>query len=137
MTKVFLDTSILVYAIDQRDSAKHLRAVDSVDTCLRAGTGVISTQVLQEFAWVAVSKLHQRIEVVLAEILVLERLEVVQLTPTLIRRALELHALHDIHYWDAAILAAAEVARCTRLWSEDFRPGATYGLLRVENPLAK
>ena len=137
MTKVFLDTNILVYAVDQRDSAKHLRAVDAVDACLREGTGVISTQVLQEFASVAVTKLHQRIEVVLAELLVLERLEVVHLTPTLIRRALELHALHDVHYWDAAILAAAEVANCSRLWSEDFAPGSIYGLLRVENPLAE
>ena len=36
-----------------------------------------------------------------------------------------------------AILAAAEAARCTRLWSEDFAPGSLYGLLRVENPLAE
>jgi predicted nucleic acid-binding protein len=136
VTKVFLDTNILVYAVDQRDSAKHLRAVDVVDACMRDGTGVISTQVLQEFASVAVAKLHQRVDVVLAEISVLERLEVVQLTPALIRRALELHALHDVHYWDAAILAAAEVANCSRLWSEDFAPGSIYGLLRVENPLA-
>ena len=60
----------------------------------------------------------------------------VQLTPALIRRALEFHSLHQINYWDALIVAAAEAARCTRLWSEDFAPGSLYGLLRVENPLA-
>jgi len=37
---------------------------------------------------------------------------------------------------DALILAAAELARCTCLWSEDFSPGSIYGMLRVENPLA-
>ncbi len=50
---------------------------------------------------------------------------------------MEVHALHAINFWDAAILAAAEAARCTRLWSEDFMPGSIYGLLQVENPLAK
>ena len=104
---------------------------------IRDGSGVISTQVLQEFASVALNKLRQRVDVVLAELSVLEALEVVQITPTLIRRALlEFHGLHRINYWDALIVAAAEAARCTRLWSEDFAPGSIYGLLRVENPLA-
>jgi len=43
--------------------------------------------------------------------------------------------LHQINYWDALIVSAAEAARCRRLWSEDFTPGSIYGLLRVENPL--
>ena len=42
----------------------------------------------------------------------------------------------QIMYFFILAMAAAEVARCTRLWSEDFAPGSTYGLLRVENPLA-
>lgn len=136
MTKVFLDTNILVYSVDRRDLAKHERAQDLVDLCMRDGSGVISTQVLQEFASVALTKLLQKPDVVRAELLLLESLEVVQVTPGLIRRALDLHILHQINYWDGAILAAAEAARCSRLWSEDFTPGSLYGLLRVENPLA-
>ena len=135
MTKIFLDTNILVYSVDNRDPAKYERAIEAVEGRIRDGSGVISTQVLQEFASVALSKLHQRVEIVLAELSVLEALEVVQVTPTLIRRALELYALRQLNYWDAAILAAAEVARCTALWSEDFPVGSTYGLPRVENPL--
>ena len=136
MTKVFLDTNSLVYSVDRRDLAKHERAQDLVDLCMRDGSGVISTQVLQEFASVALTKLLQKPDVVRAELLLLESLEVVQVTPGLIRRALDLHILHQINYWDGAILAAAEAARCSRLWSEDFTPGSLYGLLRVENPLA-
>lgn len=97
---------------------------------------MISTQALQEFASVALNKLRQRVDVIIAELSVLESMEVVQITPPLIRRALEYHTLHQINYWDALILAGAEVARCTRLWSEDFAPDTNYGLLRVENPLA-
>ena len=101
------------------------------------GTGVISTQVLQEFASVALNRLHQRVDVVLAELSALESLEVVQLTPALIRRAVEYHSRTRSHYWDAAILAAAEAARCTRLWSEDFAPGSIYGLLQRRKPAGK
>jgi predicted nucleic acid-binding protein len=136
VTKVFLDTNILVYAVDRRDSAKHGRAIKAVEKHIRAGSGVLSTQVLQEFASVALGKLHQRPEVVLAELSALEAMEVAQVTPALIRRALELHVLYQVNYWDAAILAAAEASRCTRLWSEDFGVGSIHGLVQIENPLA-
>ena len=89
MTKVFLDTNILVYAVDKRDSAKHERAIEAVERCIGHGSGVISTQVLQEFAAVALSKLHQKVDIVLAELSLLKSMEVVQVTPALIRRALE------------------------------------------------
>jgi predicted nucleic acid-binding protein len=135
VTKVFLDTNILIYAVDERDSAKHDRAIEAVEGCLGDGSGVISTQVLQEFASVALSKLHQKVDIVLAELSALEAMEVVQLTPALIRRAVEFYSLHQINYWDALIVVAAEAARCTQLWSEDFTPGSLYGLFRVENPL--
>ncbi len=136
MTKIFLDTNILVYANDQRDPHKQALATQAIVKCMGERSGVISTQVLQEYASVALHKLHQDVDFIMRRLLQFEAMEVVQITPALIRRALEYRALHQIHFWDAAILAAAEVARCTRLWSEDFTPGATYGLLRVENPLA-
>jgi predicted nucleic acid-binding protein len=134
--KVFLDTNILVYANDHRDRRKQAIAAKLLIDCIGQGRGVISTQVLQEYASVALYKLHQDVDFVARRLLQFESLEVVQLTPALIRRALEFHSLHRINFWDAAILSAAEAARCTRLWSEDFAPGAIYGMLRVENPLA-
>jgi predicted nucleic acid-binding protein len=133
--KVFLDTNILVYANDHRDRQKQRVAAELLIDCIGRRRGVISTQVLQEYASVALYKLHQDVEFIARRLLQFESLEVIQLTPVLIRRALEFHSLHQINFWDAAILAAAEAARCTRLWSEDFAPGSTYGLLRVENPL--
>ena len=136
MTKIFLDTNILVYANDQRDRRKQALATRALTQCMGEQSGVISTQVLQEYASVSLSKLHQDVEFIARRLLQFESLEIVQLTPALIRRALEFHALHQINYWDALIVAAAEAARCTRLWSEDFAPGSLYGLLRVENPLA-
>ena len=60
----------------------------------------------------------------------------VEITPALIRRALELQFRYQIDYWDAGILAAAEHARCRVLWSEDLNPGQLYATVHVENPLA-
>ena len=121
MTKVFLDTNILIYAVDQRDPAKHERAIEAVEKQIRDGSGVISTQVLQEFASVALTKLHQDLDTILAELSVLEVMEVVQISPTLVRRALELHGLHRINFWDAAILAAAEACALHAVMVRGFR----------------
>ncbi len=134
MTKVFLDTNILVYSNDHRDRRKQAIAARLLADCIRQRRGVISTQVLQEYASAALYKLRQDVDFIARRLLQFESLEIVQLTPLLIRRALELHSLHQVHYWDAAILAAAEAARCTELWSEDFAPGSIHGLLRMENP---
>ena len=136
MTKIFLDTNILVYANDHRDRRKQALATKALCECMGEQRGVISTQVLQEYASVALYKLRQDADYIARRLAQFESMEVVQVTPALIRRALDLHSLHRINYWDGAILAAAEAARCSRLWSEDFTPGSLYGLLRVENPLA-
>jgi predicted nucleic acid-binding protein len=66
----------------------------------------------------------------------LESLEIVQITPALIRLALELQFRYQIDYGDAGILAAAEYARCHVLWSEDLNPVQIYATVHVENPFA-
>ena len=47
--KVFLDTSILVYAHDKTTPDKMAKSQAILFECLRNGTGVISAQVLSEF----------------------------------------------------------------------------------------
>jgi len=89
---------------------------------------------MQEYAVVAGGKLRQDSDTIRRQLLLLESLEVVQMTPALIRRALELQFRYQLGYWDAGILAAAEHARCHLLWSEDPNPGQLYATVRVENP---
>lgn len=132
--KTFLDTNLLVYANDNRDARKQTRAIEIVTQTLRDGTGVISTQVMQEYAVVALGKLRQHPDAIMRQLALLESLEVVQITPALIRRAVELHGRYQIDYWDATILAAAEHARCARLLTEDFNAGQLYAAVRIENP---
>ena len=134
--KSFLDTNLIVCANDARDPQKQARAIEVITREMRGGTGVISTQVMQEYAVVAGSKLHQAPDTIVRQLLLLESLEVVQVTPVLIRRGLELQFRYQINDWDASILAAAEQAQCGRLLTEDLNPGQLYATVRIENPLA-
>jgi predicted nucleic acid-binding protein len=136
MSKIFLDTNILVYANDKSDTRKQALATKLVSGCMADRKGVISTQVLQEYASVAIHKLHQDVKIVHRRLSQLESLEIVQVTPALISRALDFHTQYEIHFWDAAILAAAEDAHCDQIFSEDFQNGGIYSNIRVINPLA-
>jgi predicted nucleic acid-binding protein len=132
--KLFLDTNLIVYANDARTPEKQGRAIEVIARAIREGTGVISTQVMQEYAVVAGGELHQNSDTILRQLLLLESLEVVLITPALIRRGLELQLRYQVDYWDASILAAAEYAQCSVLLTEDLNPGQLYATVRIENP---
>jgi len=132
----FVDTNIVVYANDAEDPAKHLVAAQLLAELVSQGTGVISTQVLQEYAATALRKLRQPTDLVYRQIYQLEFMETVTVTPGIVRRAIGLAALHRISYWDACIIAAAESARCTEILSEDLSAGHYYSGIRVVNPFA-
>lgn len=133
----FIDTNLIVYANDRRDEMKQARALAVVRKALREGSGVISVQVLQEYANTALNKLGQAPAVVLRQLALLESLEVVRPDAKMVIRAVELQSLYQISFWDASILAAAESAGCTRLFTEDLNEGQIYGSIRVINPLLK
>lgn len=134
--RLFLDTNVIIYASDPRDTAKQTRAAEIVAQCLREETGVVSTQVLQEYASVALTKLRQDEAVVLRILHLLEKLTVVPTSPRLIRRQVELRRVYGISFWDAGIVVAAEEAGCERLLGEDFNAGQYYSGILAVNPFA-
>jgi predicted nucleic acid-binding protein len=137
MNKTFIDTNIIIYANDARDEQKQKRALAIVAEHMRLGTGVISTQVLQEYAHVALNKLHQRQDVILRQLVLLEGLEVIPQNPALIRRSVEIKATYQISFWDACIISAAEHAKCNIILSEDLNNGQFYSGIAMENPFAR
>ena len=136
MSKAFIDTNLIVYANDARDLEKQNKALIIIAEHMKAGTGVISTQVLQEYAHVALHKLRQRQDVVLRQLVLLEGLEIVYQSPILIRRAIEIRAAYQISFWDACIISAAEHAKCNVILSEDLSAGRSYCGIAMENPFA-
>ncbi len=105
MNKVFIDTNIIVYAQDRRCPEKQQQAIEHITELFNAGTGVVSTQVLQEYAATDLTKLGQKSEVVLHILYLLENFEVVRQTPGMIRKAVELKTLYSIRFWDACCSA--------------------------------
>jgi len=134
MNHCFIDTNIIVYANDARDKKKQAKAPAVITEQMKSGTGVISTQVLQEYAHVALNKLHQRQDVVLRQLVLLEELTIIQQSPALIRRAVELKSAYQISFWDACIIGAAEDANCRVILSEDMNTGQFYSGIVMENP---
>ena len=132
----FIDTNVLVYA-DSGDAAdKQALATALIAEHLRAGSGVISTQVLHEFVNAAVRKLALPLEIIRARVRLYSRFETVNASSMAVLDALDLHALHKVSFWDALILQAARQSGCVQLLTEDLQTGAVIGGVRVVNPFA-
>jgi predicted nucleic acid-binding protein len=129
--RVFFDTHVLVYVVGQSDERTAL-----AEALLAAG-GVVSVQILNEWAAVARKKMGltwEEIEEALAAIRVL--------CPSLVPITIETHeaglriaAQYQFHIYDALVAAAALEAECTTLYSEDLQDGQVIdGRLTIRNP---
>jgi predicted nucleic acid-binding protein len=135
MSKVFLDTNILVYSLDQSDSEKQKKCRGLVRSLTAENRGVISTQVMQEFYVAATSKLEADPLLIKDILRSLERFETVLVSPMLIRDAIDCSIINRLSFWDALIVVSAESARCDTLWTEDLNHGQIIRGVRIENPL--
>lgn len=133
--KVFVDTNVLVYAVDHAETRRQEVALEVVSAIRASGYGVVSTQVMQEFFSVLVRKLGVQPVDARRLTLTLNDFEVISLTPIDVEAAMNLTILHKLSFWDTLILAAATAAGCKRIYSEDFHAGKLLGLTIV-NPFA-
>ena len=62
--------------------------------------------------------------------------EIVQVTPELVDEAVDCSVLHQLSFWDALIVVAAEAAGSTTLYSEDFNAGQSLPGMQVVSPFA-
>ena len=133
---MFLDTNVLVYASDRDEPEKRRRARALLRATADGGTGVISTQVVQEFFVTATRKLA--IEPLKAKAIVatLHRLELFAVTLEDINRAIDGVVLWQVSFWDALILIVAGRANCSVVYSEDLDAGQRYAGVEVRDPFA-
>jgi predicted nucleic acid-binding protein len=131
----FLDTNILVYAYDASDPRKQSLAQEFVRRAL-AGEFLISVQVLSEFASTSLHKISPpaTTEQLVSILDALAPIKTVSPDQETVRRAVEARSAYGLHFYDAMIIAAAEQAACTRIWSEDLNPGQEYFGVKVQNP---
>ena len=135
---VFVDTNILIYAHDADAGSKRARAEATLRELWDSGAGRLSVQVLQEFYVNATRKLATPVAHMSA-------CEVVSsygawirepTTADTVTRAIDVAALAQISFWDALIVASAEQAHATQIYSEDLNPGQTIAGIRIINPLS-
>ena len=130
----FLDTNVLIYAHDARDTRKRTFARELIRRLLREQRGVLSLQVLQEFFAAATRKLSMSSEDARRRIMQYSRFDVVTLDTVDLIAAVDLHRLHQVSIWDALIVRAAINGACTTLHTEDMQEGYVVETLTLRNP---
>ena len=134
MAAVFVDTNILLYAASNlpAERAKSITARRIVSE----GNLALSTQVLQEFYWVATrpNKLALTHQEAVAFINGWKMFPVQAISLGVVEDALMLCQQFRISYWDAAIVAAARHLNCHTLFTEDLKDGEVYSGVKAVNP---
>jgi predicted nucleic acid-binding protein len=130
----FFDTNVLVYADDKASPVKRRRAIELVAEQRRAGTGVVSLQVLQEYFVTVTRKLGVDARLARRKVELLAEFDVVAPEVADILAAIDLHRLHGFSFWDALILRSAKQAGCRVLLSEDFQDQREVDGVRLVNP---
>jgi predicted nucleic acid-binding protein len=134
VAKIFLDTIILLYTLDENDKDKQKYARKIVHNVTKENMCVISTQILQEFYVARTSKLG--VEPLLAKSIVhsFKNMEVVLIDPCLIKEAIDTGILNQISFRDSLVVVAAESAKCETLYTEDLKAGQIIRGVKIENP---
>ncbi|MBQ8681202.1 MAG: PIN domain-containing protein [Treponema sp.] len=134
--KVFLDTNILVYCSDENDIQKQKKAREIVESLLKTHSGVISTQVLQEFYNVSTKKLKTEKSLAMKDV---EDYSVAfpvhNNTPKDILSAISISISTQYTIYDSLIIAAAKAEGCDVVYSEDLNDGQVVEGVKIENPL--
>lgn len=128
---VFFDTNVLVYVL----TADALKA-DRSEALIRDG-GIVSVQVLNECAHVLRRKFAANWDQInLASRSMREACGVVGVSEDVHERGLAYAQRYKLQIYDAMIVAAAVLAGCTTLYSEDMHDGLVIDGLTIKNPFA-
>ncbi len=130
----FFDTNILIYADDSGSPSKQRRAIELIAQHRLAGTGVLSTQVLQEYFVTVTRKLRLDVQTARRKVELLSEFDVARPDVSDILAAIDLQRLHGFSFWDALVLRAAKQTGCKVLLSEDFQSGREIDGLKVLDP---
>ncbi|TAN20676.1 MAG: PIN domain-containing protein [Acidobacteria bacterium] len=131
----FVDTNVLIYSISEHPTEKGKR--DRAQQILAECELVLSVQVLQEFYSQATRSSRPGClshQLALGFIRDWRRYPTVPLSVAVFDRALELCARYKLSYRDSAIVAAAAMAGCHEVLTEDMQHGATIAGVTIRNP---
>ena len=136
--KTFLDTNVIVYAFDNRDSRKQEKALSILHTFFTQDCYYISTQVVQEFCNVALTKMHSRMDLskVREFIGTFPEERVCGIDVNTIDYALHIKNSFSYSFWDSLVLSSAVKAGCSLLYTEDMSDGQKIEGITIQNPFS-
>ena len=135
--KVFFDTNILVYSADNKDLRKKEIASRLINDAINSGTGVISTQCLQEFFNVAQKKLNISNQAAKEYVeFFADNFPVVEISVPLILSAVDISIKSQFSFWDSLIISAANDTGCATVYSEDLNDQQIIAGAKIQNPFA-
>jgi predicted nucleic acid-binding protein len=131
----FVDTNVLIYAHDVDAGGKHEVAKSVLRQLWSQRTGVLSTQVLQEFYVNVTRKIASPLPKDVARRVVnAYAIWCSETTPAEIAAAFRIEDESRIGFWDALIVASAVKSGAVRILSEDLNPQQVIAGVRIENP---
>jgi len=129
-----VDTNILVYAFDPSQGQRHLHARDVCNALLAQDRFCLSTQVLQELYVTLTRQAGIAIDTVLSVTDDLAQWPVFTVDYRAIRHAVQISRDHQVSFWDALLLSAANRMGAAVLLTEDLNHGQTIAGVRIHNP---
>jgi len=131
---VFVDTNVLIYALDPTDLLKQRAAQAWRSHLWNRENGRISFQVLQEFYAKVIYKWPSARKEARDEVRDLLAWRPVSLSADILNSAWTLQDRYQLSFWDALIVAAAKSLSCRYLLTEDFHSGQNLDGLIVVSP---
>ena len=131
---VFIDTNVWVYALSGQDHAKRQVAIELIARTYRDDMICVSSQVLKEFANFAFKKTKKSAAQINAMLAKIGSYSFVADTKELIYDATTGKEKWHVGFYDALMLAAANKAGCTAIYTEDLNDGQVYDTVKTINP---
>lgn len=129
--KVFVDSNVWLYAFMDQTSPKHASAIQLINQ----PNVLLSTQVINEVCANLIRKAdysEQEIRQTLNSFA--ERYTILDVGFNVIQLASNLRDAYSLSYWDSLILATAQEAKCSTIYSEDMHNGLKIGSMSIRNP---
>jgi len=133
---VFVDTNVFVYARDASEPDKQALAAQWIRELWTTQTGRTSVQVLSEYYATVTRKLNPGLEPDDAwdDVKALFAWDPQEVDRTVLVRGRDIATRFGLSWWDALIVAAAQLQNCALLLSEDLQDGWECGTVTVRNP---
>ena len=133
--KIFLDSNILVYFVDEHDSKKQKIAEKLIKNSVEMKTGVLSTQSLQEFYSVVTRKSlcsKEQAKTIVEKFR--NTLPITQISVSHILKAIDISIQTQFSFWDSLIISAAHSSGCVIVYSEDMSHNQIVNGVKIINP---